>query len=322
MFLGIEIGGTKTQLGVGPGDAVQLVALERFDVQPAAGAEGILRQILAAAPRLIAAHQVRGIGIGFGGPVDSARGLAVKSHHIQGWDGFPLMDWCRRELGLPAAIGNDADLAGLAEAQFGAGRGYDPVFYITVGTGIGGGLIVQGRVYDGCGHGAAELGHLRPGLEAVDGRQTLESLAAGWGIAAQAQARVRQALLADAHDAAALGLIQRCGGAEQLQARHVAAAAADGNPLAQGVLADAAAALGWGVAQMITLLAPQAVVIGGGVSLAGEALFFAPVRAAVERYVFAPFRGTYRILPAQLGEEMVLYGALKLATDRLSPPGT
>lgn len=317
MFLAIEIGGTKTQLGVGAGDEAKLAALERFSVDPTHGAAGILQQIKQAAPRLIATHRVRGIGIGFGGPIDAAQGLAVKSHHIQGWDRFPLIEWCQSELGLPAALGNDADLAGLAEAHFGAGRGHNPVFYITVGTGIGGGLILNGVIYTGSGHGAAEMGHLRPGLDAVNPEQTLESLAAGWGIAAQARRRAAERLAADPNDAPARDMVRRSGELSAIQARHVAEAAAAGNELALAVVAAAAQALGWGVAQMITLLAPQAVVIGGGVSLMGESLFLGPVRAAVDHYVFPPFRGTFQILPAQLGEEMVLYGALKLAIDVL-----
>ena len=100
--------------------------------------QGIRRQIDQAGRRLIAGHSVRAIGIGFGGPVDAAPGRTMKSHQIEGWHDFPLVDWCRQTLALPAAIANDADAAGLAEARFGAGRGQRIVFYITVGSGIGG----------------------------------------------------------------------------------------------------------------------------------------------------------------------------------------
>jgi glucokinase len=109
-------------------------------------------------------------------------------------------------------------------------------------------------------------------------------------------------------------LWRRCkGDPEQLSAKVVAVAAAEGNQLALDVLSHAWQALGWGIAQMITLLAPAVVVIGGGVSLMGEELLFEPLRAAVERYVFPPFAGTYQVVPAKLGEEMVVYGALALA---------
>ena len=157
MLLGIEIGGTKLQLGVGAGDGV-LVDLVRLDVDQSQGADGILRQIAGAGRELIAKYGVTAAGFGFGGPVDTVRGVAVKSHHVHGWDAFPLADWCQRELGITAVIENDCDAAALAEARYGAGRGANPVFYVTVGTGIGGGLVVDGRIYRGSGHGEPRSG--------------------------------------------------------------------------------------------------------------------------------------------------------------------
>lgn len=341
MFLGLEIGGTKLQLGVGPGDGSPLVALERFDVKPEGGATGILAQIDQAAARLMGQHELEAVGIGFGGPVDPAAGRVVKSHHIEGWDDFALVEWCRQKFGLPVALGNDADVAGLAEARFGAGQGANPVFYITIGTGIGGGLILDRQIYRGNGAGAAELGHLRPGLHADRPDQTIESFAAGWGIAAAAQARladpvshrlsplrsesglrrpedVRQRLIEveEADEESAADLLERCDGQlDGLTAKIVAEAAAEGNALAQEVLSRAWQALGWGIGQMITLLAPEVVVIGGGVSLMGETLLFGPLRQEVRRYVFPPFLDTYRIVPATLGEEVVIHGALALASE-------
>src|SRR5713226_68319 len=165
MFLGIEIGGTKLQLGVGAGAGV-LAGLWRGPVDVAAGPEGIRRQIVAAVPELLGRSGVersrlQGVGIGFGGPVDDATRTIIKSHQIEGWDGFPLADWITDLLGWPAVLGNDADVAGLAEALFGAGQGLSPIFYITIGSGIGGGLIINGEIYRGCGRGAAEIGHLQ-----------------------------------------------------------------------------------------------------------------------------------------------------------------
>src|SRR5262245_17312565 len=165
MYLGIEIGGTKLQLGIGLGDGV-LLASWRGGVDVAASGEGIRRQIVAAVPELVASAGVergalRGVGVGFGGPVDDDTRSVIKSHQIAGWDGFPLADWIGQSLGLPAILGNDADVAGLAEALFGAGRGLSPVFYMTIGSGIGGGLIVNGEILRGTGRGAAEIGHLK-----------------------------------------------------------------------------------------------------------------------------------------------------------------
>lgn len=341
MLLGIEIGGTKLQLGVGHADGSRLVALERFEVDAEKQAEGILRQIRKSARSLAERFPIASVGIGFGGPVDAAAGRVIKSHHVEGWHGFPLVEWCRQELDLPAVLGNDADVAGLAEARFGAGRGASPVFYVTVGTGIGGGLLVDGQIYRGHGPSPAELGHLRPGLQFDRPEETLESFAAGWGIAAAAQARlaepvahplnpirgvirptrpehVRQRLIEveEVAERCAAELLELCDGRpERLSARLVGQAAKAGNQIACEVLARAWQALGWGIAQMITLLSPEVVVIGGGVSLLGESLFFVPLREEVGRYVFPPLAGTYRIVPAQLGEEMVVHGALALAGD-------
>jgi glucokinase len=341
MFLAVEIGGTKLQLGVGPGDGT-LVALERFDVQRGLGAAGILARIESAGRALAARFKVSAMGIGFGGPVDSAAGTIVKSHHVSGWEDFPLVGWCRHKLALEAALENDCDAAGLAEARFGAGQGSRTVFFVTVGTGIGGGLVVDGKIYRGSGHGAAEIGHLRPGLHADRPDQTVESLASGWGIAAAAQARisdpisrafvplasgvssgtpqdVRQRLIETeaAAEEYAADLRQRCDGRpELLTAQMVAEAARDGNEVAREVLAHACQALGWGIAQAVTLMSPDVVVIGGGVSLADETLFLVPLRGEVGRYVFGPLRDTYRLLPARLGEAVVVHGALAAAADR------
>lgn len=338
MYLGIEIGGTKLQLGVGRADG-KLAALERFAVEPKSGAQGILKQIEAAARVLIARYNVRGIGIGFGGPVDSLQGVVIKSHHVDGWEGFPIVDWCHDSLRLPARLQNDCDVAALAEATLGAGRKSRVVFYVTVGTGIGGGLVVDGKIYSGSGHGAAEIGHLRPGLHAENSDQTVESLASGWGIAAAAQARLsdpishafvsltsgldrhrpeemRQRLIEteEAEEEYAADLWDRCDGKlDHLTSVMVAQAAVDGNEIAREVLARACQALGWGIAQAITLMSPEIVVVGGGVSLMDESLFLAPVREAVARYVFPPLADTYRIVPAELGEEVVVHGALAVA---------
>jgi glucokinase len=339
MFLGIEIGGTKLQLGVGDGLCTQLVAVERFTVNAARGSAGILEQIANAAPALIQRYGVKQIGIGFGGPVNSQQGMVLKSHQIEGWDNIPLVRWCQETLQLPARLGNDCDCAALAEATFGAGRSADSVFYITVGTGVGGGFVVQGKLHGAGRPAVAEIGHLRPGLHDDRPELTVESLASGWGIAAAAQARItgqisrsldvlrhvgsggtrdqvrsRLALAAETEREFIHDLLNRCGNdAEALTAQHVAQAAAEGNEIALSVLDHAMRVLGWAIAQTITLLAPEKVIVGGGVSLIGEQLFFTPLRKAVDVYVFPPLKNSFEILPASLGELVVVHGALALA---------
>src|SRR5262249_8272506 len=155
----------------------------------AGGPEGIRRRITAAVPELLASagmdrSQIKGVGIGFGGPVDDHTRTIIKSHQIEGWDNFPFADLITEITGWPAVLGKDADVAGLAEALFGAGKGLSPIFYITIGSGIGGGLIINGEIYRGCGRGAAEIGHLWvPRIAAKEIQYLpLEQMASGWAI--------------------------------------------------------------------------------------------------------------------------------------------
>lgn len=301
MYLGIEIGGTKLQLGVGSGDG-RLAELRKFEVERTAGAQGILNRIDSAAAELLQRFPCAAIGVGFGGPVDVAAGRVLKSHQIAGWDDFPLVAWCRDRFALPCVLGNDADAAALAEARFGAGRGCDPVFYVTIGTGIGGGFVQHGNLYHGHGPAVAEIGHLRPSTTAVDADDTVEAIASGLAIE-----RAAASLRAAPPFASAT--------CEKLTARELAAAAQTGHVPSRQILDRAVAALGWAVAQTVTLLAPQRVIVGGGVALTGEELFYAPLRRAVDQFVFPPLRGTFLIVPPALGEAMVVHGALATARD-------
>jgi glucokinase len=292
VFLGLEIGGTKLQLGVGRGDGV-LAALWRGTVVPAEGPEGIRRQILEAVPQILEragleSGQLRGVGIGFGGPVDDATRTIIKSHQIEGWDNFPLADWISDVVDLPAVLGNDADVAGLAEALYGAGKGLSPIFYITVGSGIGGGLIINGEVYRGCGRGGAEIGHLR--VQHQGRFVPVEDVASGWGMTRQARQSGR--------DMAVTQLV---------------AAAQERDMIAVQILNEARTTLAEAICHVIALLCPRRIVIGGGVSLLGESQFFEPLRQLVAERVFRPFAGLTDIVPAILGEEVVIHGALALA---------
>lgn len=328
MFLGIEIGGTKLQLGIGPGDGT-IVALERARVDPTAGADRIRRQIIESIPAVIRRAglektAIRGIGIGFGGPVDAARGVVTKSHHVEGWAGFELADWSRRELGWPTTVQNDADTAGWAEACFGAGRGLSPIFYITIGSGIGGGLIIDRKIYRGSGAGASEIGHVRVGrslfvdspseVDAIVPEDTVESICSGWGLTRRLKRELESPGVSGTDDAREL--YSMCGqDLNRLTAELIGQAAQSGNRLAHGCLNRTIEVLGWAIGQMITLLSPRRIVIGGGVSLIGERGLFMPLRLAVDRWVFPPFRGLYDIVPAALGEAVVVHGAIGLARE-------
>lgn len=311
MYLGVEIGGTKLQLGVGRGDGTEFVAFERIDVEPQRGAQGILDHIEDVGRQMMVRHPVEKIAIGFGGPVNSATGCVTKSHQISGWDGFPLVDWCRERFGIPVKLGNDCDCAALAEARFGAARGKSTVFYVTVGTGVGGGFVVNGELYGSGRPAVAEIGHLRPGLKADRADMTIESLASGRGIETSARACLAECDPLDRAD-----FLRRCDNdPSQLTARDVAMAAEAGNQAAGRVIDRACQALGWGIAQVVTLLAVEGVVVGGGVSLAGEKLFLAPLRREVRRYVFPPLADSFELYSAGLGELVVVHGALALAAS-------
>jgi glucokinase len=320
MYLGIEIGGTKLQMGVGAGDG-SLAGSWRGNVDVAAGPEGIRRQIVTALPALLEhSHVTRSdleaAGVGFGGPVDDVTRTVIKSHQIVGWDNFPLADWVSELVGLPCALGNDADVAGLAEVLFGAGKGLSPVFYITIGSGIGGGLILGGEIYRGGGRGAAEIGHLGYSSGAAGVRRPVELEASGWAIQEQARAAVVR------EPARAATLLRLANGDKSpITTQHVAEAARNSDPLASEILEHARAALAGAICDMIALLCPRRVVIGGGASLMGEELFFQPLRALVAARVFAPFAGCYDIVPAALGEEVVVHGALAVARKSISPKG-
>ncbi len=312
LFLGIEIGGTKLQVGIGPGDGT-LLGLWHGTVEVAAGPEGIRRQILAAAPQLLDQanldrRQIKGVGIGFGGPVDDATRTIIKSHQIEGWDDFPLADWITDLLGWPAALGNDADVAGLAEALHGAGKGLSPIFYITIGSGIGGGLIINGEIYRGGGKGAAEIGHLTVKGPTIRTHDSLEAVASGWAIAQKVDRRVRGG---EGRGSVLLRLVN--GDSQCVTGQHVAQAADLGDEFAWSILMDAWNQLAEAICHVIALLCPRRIIIGGGVSLMGEKVLFEPLRRMVAERVFKPFADCYDIVPAALGEEVVVHGALALA---------
>jgi glucokinase len=340
--LGVEIGGSKLQIGLGHGREARFERHWRTAVDASRGAEVIRQQLLAGILDLLDAaglqrSQIAGVGVGFGGPVDTLRGVTVISHQVDGWEQFPLVEWFQVNLGLKAVLHNDADTAAFAEASFGAGVGFDPLLYVTVGSGIGGGLVLMGRIYRGQGAGACEIGHLRPRWPAacLPVAYTVEQMASGFGIEERARRAIEEyreltshpteqagpdAIVAGFHlpaDAMAapfarvLSLVE--GRPERVSTRVIAQAAAMGDPFAQRLLADAADCIGWALSQTTTLLNPARIVVGGGVSLIGADLFMDPVRAAARRYAFRPFSELAEIVPAGLGEEVVLYGAVALA---------
>ncbi|MDG2388867.1 MAG: ROK family protein [Planctomycetaceae bacterium] len=308
MYLGIEIGGTKLQAAIGkPGKIEKLI---RREVDPDLQADGIREQLSQIVPELCNQYPVQHIGVGFGGPVETKSGVVTTSHQVTGWDKFPLAKWLAEISGVECTVVNDCDAAALAEACWGAGQGASGVIYVTVGTGVGGGYVVDGVLQGTNRPASLELGHLRPGLDSRTPYETVESLSSGRGI----ETRMQQILQEREDDPELLELkLHLMGGDDRLTAKQICLAAAEGNPVAVEIMKTGCQALGWAIAQSITLLAPECVVIGGGVSLAGDKLFYDPVRKFIEMYVFPRLLDSYRIEPAALGEEVVLHGALQIA---------
>ncbi len=329
LLLGIEIGGTKLQVGLGRADG-QLIDLERLRIEPGRGAAGILAQIPAATDELLqragaARADLAVVGVGFGGPVDPELGVVVLSNQVAGWTGFPLADWVRQTLGIAAVVvQNDAATAALGEARRGAGVGFDPVLYVTIGSGIGGGLIVDGAIYRGSGRGAIEIGHLwvddlGPATSAADppSRITLEERASGWSIGRAAQRLVAEPSGSSSAGATGWLVDLAAGDPARVTAELVAQAAIAGDPGASAILAAARAALGQALGHAVTLLAPRRIILGGGVSLIAAEHWLDPIRREVDRRVFPPFLGSYDVVAAGLGAAVVVHGALALAADAL-----
>ncbi len=311
LILAAEIGGTKLQAALGCADGT-ILARRRASVPKGADAAQILSWFPGAMAELREESKKFGggvdcIGVGFGGPIDTPQGRVLKSHQVGGWDDFPLRDWFAEKVGLPTTIANDSNAAGWAEYRRGSGAGTRTFCYMNVGSGIGGALILDGKLHDGQGIGAFEMGHTRIGEIGEDGALhlvKLEDRCSGWSVERQLQAIPLRA---------GTPLHELCGGKSgNITCALAGQAAARGDAASVEVIDGLADRLAWAVSNAITLVHPERFAIGGGVGLLGEVLL-APLRRQVERYVFEPYRGRYQIVPAQLGEDVVLAGALLLA---------
>ena len=301
-FLAIEIGGTKLQVCAGTADGA-IVARARFAVDRAGGGEGIRAQIIGALPDLIAKWSPRAIGVGYGGPVDWKTGRIKCSHHIAGWDNFPLGDWLREGTSLPVFVENDANVAALGEAVHGAGRDANPVLWVNSGSGVGGGLVVDGHIYHGAVPGEIEIGHIR--LER-DGT-IVEDRCSGWAV----DRAVRDAVKEDPQS-----VLAQLAAKSEPGARILAPAIAAGCPLADRILTGAMDELAFALSHAVQLLHPEMIVVGGGLGLIGEPLR-ARLAAALPRWVMDAFVPGPRIELAALGEDAVPVGALALCLASL-----
>jgi glucokinase len=243
--------------------------------------------------------------------MDPVSGVVFEPPNLPGWRDVPLGSLLSAEVGLPVFVENDANAAALAERWAGAGVGVDDLIYVTVSTGIGGGLILGGQLYHGAAGTAGEVGHMviePDGPRCNCGRfGCLEALASGPSIAREARAAV----------AAGRPTVLAAIAPQALDAAAVARAALDGDPVAREIYARAATALGIGITNLVNLLSPAMVILGGGVTRAGE-LIFAPVRRIVRQEAFERPGSAVQIVPAALGEDVGAIGAAAVARERLA----
>jgi glucokinase len=286
--LAIDIGGTKFSMALFQNG--RMSRHETHATRRDGGRTWMLERIVSIAKLWRESNGFERCGIGFGGPVDFASQRVTLSTHVADWQGFPLASCIQNELGVPAVIDNDANAGALGEALYGAGAGHDPLFYMTLSTGIGGGLIVGGHIYRGADSYAGEIGHLtvRPG-----GPLCL---------------------------CGALGCLERmCGGIWM---------ESDYGKTAKELMTDPAFVrhyvvdLAVGLKSAIMLLNPARIVVGGGIAKADEALF-GPLQAELRSQITSWSRARIDVVPAALGDESVLWGALALAQCATAPePGS
>ncbi len=312
--VGIDIGGTNIVAGTVAEDGSEVLGLVSEPTLAEQGAEGVLSRIMKLARASMAAargKEIAGLGIGSPGPLDTTTGVVLLTPNL-GWVNFPLRDRVAGALGMSATLDNDANCAIFGEWWRGAARGASHVVGLTIGTGIGGGIVLAGRVYRGKSDIAGEIGHMTIDL---NGRRCkcgnygcLEAYASGPAIAARAIEGI---------EAGADSSLPRYvnGDLARITAQIVYEAAHDGDEYALEVVHDTAKFLGAGVANVVNIFNPEVVVICGGVTLAGDKLFL-PLRSEVKRRAFKPAVEACRIVPGELTGTAGVYGAAAVFMQR------
>lgn len=303
--IGVDLGGTliravRTDLAGGKGSRTEL------PTEAESGGEAVMERIYAAIEEVIGeakSDEVLGIGIGAPGPI-GRDGRIYDPPNLPNWGDFSLSEKIRERFDVTAIAGNDANVAALGEHIFGAGNGVDDLVYITISTGIGGGIISGGELLIGARGYAAEVGHqtlVADGPMCGCGQPGhLEALASGPAIVRNAKERL---------EAGASSTIPDYG--EEIRGKSISEAAHAGDELARELFAEAGFYIGLGLVNLIHVLEPKRILIGGGVSQAGD-LLFDPIRATVQQHVMSPIYRDVEILPAALGADVGLMGAIAL----------
>ncbi|HEU5049913.1 MAG TPA: ROK family protein [Gemmatimonadales bacterium] len=316
-ILGIDIGGTSFSIGSVSGDGSRVAVLRNAPTTPDGGADEVLGRIIALAREVMSATVAAepgatfvGVGAGAPGPLDTRTGVVLLTPNL-GWVDYPLAARLEAGLGLPVVIDNDANCAVLGEWWCGAARGTRHAIGFTIGTGIGGGIIIDGRLHHGASDCAGEIGHTTidsNGRRCACGNYgCLEAYASGPAIARRATEAIESGA-----ESRMPALVD--GDLSLITAQLVYEAAGAGDELAREVVHDTAHFLGAGVANLVNIFNPEVVVVCGGVRRAGD-LLFAPLRREVARRAFKPAVAAVRILPSELDVPGV-QGAVRAFLDR------
>lgn len=309
--IGVETGGTKLQFALGYDDGTILFR-HRMQVGETKNSRAILAAVEEGIPTVMRKAEEMGlsverIGWGFGGPVITDQGIAIGNPFVSGWSMFPLSKYIEERYGIPTSVFNDTNAAAWGEYCCGAGRGTDVFFYSNIGTGIGGGIIIDGKLYDGQGRGAAEVGQQwigDPWGGNAYGSERLENVCSGTAM------EKRLHTLPIPSDSL---LMQLCDGDQRkLDCRMLGQAVVQNDAFAVDFFDRMMQILAMGLANVVSFYSPQKLAIGGGVSLIGEPVI-SRLRKYIQPYTFINSTGTYEVVLNELGEDVVLVGAMLLA---------
>jgi len=303
-FISVDLGGTQIRAALFRRDSLSPVRVERTPTR--ADVPGVYERLEALIASVWPAEgSVRAIGVASPGPLNPHSGVIIATPNIKEWRDFPLTEKLARRFAVPVFLDNDANMACLGEWKFGAGQGHENVLYLTISTGIGGGVIAEGKLLQGFHGLAAELGHttvLPDGpLCGCGKRGHVEAIASGTGIAAYVRGKI------------AAGSASSLESKKNFNARDVAGAAQQGDALALEAFEKAGFYLGLAVANFLAAFDPSIVIFGGGVSRSGN-LLFEPFERSLRQHCFSPaYLENLQIANAALGDEAGLLGALALA---------
>ena len=307
--VGIDIGGTKLATVVADSTG-HILSKVRKPTLAEKGPEYALQLLFEMVRETVesadlAQESVSAIGVSCGGPLDTKTGVVYSPPNLPGWDALPLKAQLESEFHIPVTIENDANASALAEYRFGGGRGYEAVLYMTMSTGIGGGIVIDGQIYHGANDSAGEVGHqilLPDGPRCGCGKRgCLEALCSGPAIARRAQDAI-QAQIADGKAATRL-LNLANNRIENVKSEHVLQAARTGDILALQLVEETAYYMGWGIANLVNILNPDIVLLGTIAIAAGD-LLLNPIRKTVSELAMTRPAEAVKIAPAQLGEAL------------------